>query len=108
MNRGEVWWVTGIPTLGREIQKERPAVIVSSDSSNRHLNRVQVVPLTRNVVRAFPGEAIVTVNGESQKAAANQISTVSKERLTNRAGRLSRADLSRVEQALLVQLDLPR
>ena len=51
MKRGEVWWVAFTSSVGGEIQKQRPAVIVSNDSSNTHLNRVQVVPLTSAVER---------------------------------------------------------
>jgi len=49
MLRGEVWWVNFDPSLGGEIQKTRPAVIVSNNASNRVLNRLQVLPITSQV-----------------------------------------------------------
>jgi mRNA interferase MazF len=106
MNRGEIWWVDFEPSRGGEIQKKRPAVIVSNDMANRHLNRLQVVPLTSNVSRLYPAEAIVALNGEPRKAIASQLTTVSKERVLNRAGVLTAAELEQVSQAIRVQLGL--
>ncbi|HET7230063.1 MAG TPA: type II toxin-antitoxin system PemK/MazF family toxin [Longimicrobium sp.] len=106
MNRGEVWWVNFDPSVGGEIQKRRPAVIVSNDAANLHLNRVQVVPLTSSVGRLYPGEAYVSLNGDRRKALASQLTTVSKARVQIRAGMLSRADLDDVERAIRVQLGL--
>ena len=106
MKRGEVWWVNFDPSIGGEIQKERPAVIVSNDIANRLLNRVQVVPLTSSVDRLYPSEASVTLNDRQHKAMADQITTVSKKRLTNKMGKLSKSDLQAVERIIKVQLGI--
>ena len=105
MKRSEVWWVNFGPSVGGEIKKRRPAVIISNDAANRFLNRVQVVPLTSSVIRLYPGEAYVTFKGRQGKAMADQITTVSKQRLANKAGELSIADMDSIAKAIAIQLD---
>jgi mRNA interferase MazF len=108
MKRGEVWWVEFDPSVGSDIRKRRPAVIVSHDAANRNLARVVVVPLTSSTGRQYPGEAVVTVGEQSSKAMADQIMAADKSRLKSQLGALSRADMLAVEDAIKVHLALPR
>jgi mRNA interferase MazF len=107
MKQSEVWWVNFDPSVGGEIKKKRPAVIISNDASNKFLNRVQVIPLTSKTDRLYPSEALVVFEGKESKAMADQLATVSKLRLFKRAGVLSAKDMQRIEEAVKVQLDIP-
>ena len=106
MRRGEVWWVQFTDRTGGEVRKSRPAIIVSNDAANEYANRVQVVPLSRQTAKLFPCEAKVTLKGSDSKAMADQIMTVSKERLSKRMGIVSAPDLQGVERVLRIQLNL--
>ena len=106
MKRGEVWWVNFNPSVGGEIQKQRRAVIVSNNAANRFLNRLQVVPMTSRMDRVYPSEAVVRVGRQQSKVMADQITTVSKQRLADQMGRLSGSDLAKVEHVIMIQLGL--
>jgi mRNA interferase MazF len=108
MKRGEVWWVEFDPSVGSEIRKTRPAVIVSNNAANRNLLRVVVIPLSSNSSRVYPGEALVTVDGKPGKAMADQIMAADKSRLKTHIGTLSKTDMVALEQAILVHLGLPK
>jgi mRNA interferase MazF len=104
--RGEIWLVSFDPSLGGEVQKTRPAVVVSNDTTNALLNRVQVVPVSSQVGRLYPAEATITPNGARRKVMADQITTASKRRLYRRLGMLSREDLDAVGRVIRLQLGL--
>ena len=106
MKRGEVWWVDFDPSFGGEIQKTRPAVIISNNAANAHANRVQVIPLTSNTQKLYPCEAFVTVKGKLGKALADQMATISKIRLKSLIALLSVEEMKAVETAIKIQLAL--
>jgi mRNA interferase MazF len=106
MKRCEVWWVNFDPSVGGEIKKKRPAVIISNDASNKFLNRVQVVPLTSRTNHLYPSEALVVLEGRESKAMADQLATVSKLRLFNRVGILTEDDMRKVEEAVKIQIGI--
>ena len=108
VKRGEVWWVEFDPSVGSEIRKTWPAVIVSNDAANRNLARVVVVPLTSNTGRQYPGEAVVSVDGQSSKAMADQIRAADKARLKSPLGMVGKADMQVVEDAIRVHLGLAK
>ena len=106
MKRGEVWWISFDPSIGGEIRKKRPAVIISNNAANQFLNKVQAVPLTSSVGKLYPSEAYITLRGKKAKAMADQLTTVSKKRLINQAGSISKTELESLERAIMIQLDL--
>ena len=104
MTRGSVWWVEFDPSVGTEIKKTRPAVIVSNDIANQYLARVVVIPLTSNVSRVYPGEAIVMLNNQKNKAMSDQIMSADKSRLKNKIAVLSDGDMISIEIAMKIFL----
>ena len=103
--RGDVWLVSFDAAAGGEIQRTRPALVLS-DTANALLNRVQVVPISSQVERLYPAEMDVSLNGGCRKAMANQITTASKHRLQRRLGAMGEDDLDAVARVVRLQLDL--
>ncbi len=106
MKRGEIWCVELGPSVGGEIRKPRPAVIVGNNAANKYLNRVQVVPLTSSSKRLYPSEAWVSVGSTRNKAMADQITTASKQRLTRNIGTATPEEMAALDRAIKTHLDL--
>jgi mRNA interferase MazF len=104
--RGEVWLVAFDPSVGGEIQKTRPAVVISNDSANAVLNRIQVVPISSQLDRLYTAEAYVSLDGNRRKVMADQITTASKRRLLRRLGTLGKEDIDAVGRVVRLQLGL--
>ena len=78
--RGEIYWVALDPTVGREIRKTRPALVVSPDEMNQTLGTVVLAPIT-STVRDFPTRYTIRLQRKTASIALDQIRTVSVERL---------------------------
>lgn len=99
VSRGQLWWVNLDPTIGSEIQKTRPAVIVSPDELNVHLNTVVVVPLTSG--QAYPFRVPTKVQGKPGVAAVDQVRTIDKRRLVQRIRTLKAGELHPILETLV-------
>jgi mRNA interferase MazF len=104
--RGDVYWVALDPALGSEIQKTRPAVIISNNSCNAFGSRVVVLPLTSNVDSLYPGEALVTVKGRTARALGDQIRSLDKSRLRSKIETLNQDELAAIDDAVRITLGL--
>jgi mRNA interferase MazF len=104
--RGEVWWVRLDPTQGSEIRKTRPCLVVSSDILNERRRTVVVVPLSTSPATSPPLLVPLRCAGQPAVAVMDQIRAVAKERLEEKMGALSEADLAAVEDGFRQVLDL--
>jgi mRNA interferase MazF len=104
--RGEVWWVKLDPTVGSEIAKTRPCVIVTSDKLNESRRTVVVVPVSTGP-RPVSHLTIAVNSGRAVGVAViDQVRAVSKERFASRMGRLDASEMAAMEVALKRALGL--
>lgn len=108
---GDIYWVNLDPTIGTEIKKKRPAVVVSNDAANRRYHQVTVLPLTSQNAKAVePFQVFIsaTASGlkKESKALAEQIRTVSKIRLGHQVGHLDKTVMDKINEAIKIHLAL--
>lgn len=106
MNRGEVYWVNLDPTVGSEIQKKRPCVLLGANPINQARRTVVVVPLSSAGPVRPPLTVAVRCLGRAAVAVCDQIRAVDKSRLLERAGEVSDEDLRAIEDGLRQSLCL--
>jgi mRNA interferase MazF len=99
MRRFDVYLVALDPTLGSEIKKTRPCVIVSPDEMNRHISTVIVAPMTTKG-RDYPTRVACRFQGKRGQIVLDQLRTVDKARLAKRLGRVAPAACAEVLAAL--------
>jgi mRNA interferase MazF len=111
IKRGEIWVVNLDPTLGHEIKKSRPAVIIQNDIGNKYSPVTIIAPITsQGLERIYPIE--VFLNSENSKleleskVLLNQIRAVDKVRLVKKIGKVNEETLARIDQALKISLGL--
>ncbi len=100
INRFDIYFVQLDPTLGSEISKVRPCVVVSAEELNRSLNTVIVAPLT-STVRNYPTRINCFVDGRNGQVALDQIRTVDKIRLARKIAKLDQRTEEQVLETLL-------
>jgi len=106
IKRGDVFWVSFDPSIGGEIKKKRPAVVISTDKANPYLNRVVVIPLSSKISRIYPSEARISFQDKESKAMADQIRTISKRRLISKIGSLPLEEMKKIEDKIKLFLEL--
>jgi mRNA interferase MazF len=104
--RGEIWWASLDPTIGSEIKKTRPCLVISSSVLNQRRRTVVVVPLTTSPRAAPPVMVAVRCSGRLAIAMIDQVRAVAKERLVRHIQDLSTEHLRSVEDALREILEL--
>jgi mRNA interferase MazF len=88
VTRFDVFLVSLDPTVGSEIRKTRPCVVISPDEMNEHIRTVIVAPITTKG-QAYPSRVTCTFQGKKGLIALDQIRTVDRDRLVRRLGRLT-------------------
>ena len=107
--KGEIYLADLNPTVGSEISKTRPVLIVSNDINNQYAATVTILPITSTTDKIYPFEVFLPT-GEGNlkndsKAKANQIRTIDKLRLKKLFGKISEEKSKEIKKAILIHLE---
>ena len=98
--RGEIWWVALDPTLGSEIRKTRPCVVISVKVLNERRRTVIVVPLSSSSTASPPILIPISCDCRPAVAVSDQIRAVARERLRSRLGAVTPEEMAALEDGL--------
>jgi mRNA interferase MazF len=87
------------PTLGSEIQKTRPCVVVSPNEMNKHLNTIIIAPMTSSL-KEYPTRVAVNHNSKNGMIALDQIRTVDKKRTLKVLGKMNKTEIQSTKSVL--------
>ncbi len=111
IRRGEIWVVNFDPTVGREIRKTRPAVIIQNNLGNKYSDITIVAPLTsQRIEKIYPVEVLLTFENADvetdSKVLLNQIRAIDKTRLIKKIGTINLAAMEQINEALKISLGI--
>ncbi len=110
INKGDIFLVNFDPTIGAEIKKTRPAVIVSNDINNANSPVISIAPVTSNVSRIYSFEVQISENigglKKKSKIMINQTRAVDQVRLIKKIGALPNDIVKQINSALILHYDL--
>jgi len=87
------------PTVGHEIRKTRPCLIVSPDEMNRHLKTIMIAPLTSKS-HDYPTRVAIRLDGKDAWVVLDQMRTVDRSRLINKLGKIDRRAIHKVKEII--------
>lgn len=104
--RGEVYWVNLDPTIGSEIKKTRPGLIISNNIANQFSSRVIILPITSKTKKIYPFEVALTLAEKNGKVMVDQIRAVDKKRLGKKIAMCDLSTLDEINKNLKFTLEL--
>ncbi|MEF8811579.1 MAG: type II toxin-antitoxin system PemK/MazF family toxin [Bacteroidales bacterium] len=95
----EIYWTNLDPTIGSEIKKTRPGVVISPDELNRHLSTILIAPLT-STIKNRPYRVKCNVKGKQGEIALDQIRCIDNSRLSNKIDQLPKDTIQKIKQVI--------
>jgi mRNA interferase MazF len=95
----DVYWVSLDPTIGKEMKKTRPCIILSPDEMNKYIGTVIIAPLT-STIRSYPSRVKYKLKGKKSMIALDQIKTIDKSRLSQKIDRIDLFTINQIKKIL--------